>query len=122
MLNKFFRRNILGSLVLAPRAPCVQVAISATVPGVLPAFAGFAWVILTLTGILWTQYQDKVDTYSQPAFFGEIAFMLWLVIQGHQAASGGRRSLFVRGCLGCLGCLGCIADICSNQGAANHKR
>ena len=55
---------------------------SATVPGVLPAFAGFAWVILSLTGILWTQYQDKVDTYSQPAFFGEIAFMLWLVIKG----------------------------------------
>jgi len=52
MLNKFFRRNILGSLVLAPRAPCVQVAISATVPGVLPAFAGFAWVILSLTGAM----------------------------------------------------------------------
>jgi hypothetical protein len=28
------------------------------------------------------QYQDKVDTYSQPAFFGEIAFMLWLVVKG----------------------------------------
>ena len=39
-------------------------------------------MILSLTGILWTQYQDKVDTYSQPAFFGEIAFMLWLVIKG----------------------------------------
>jgi hypothetical protein len=23
-----------------------------------------------------------VDTYSQPAFFGEIALMLWLVIKG----------------------------------------
>jgi len=28
------------------------------------------------------QYQDKVDTYSQPAFFGELAFMFWLVIKG----------------------------------------
>ena len=28
------------------------------------------------------QYQDKVDTYSQPAFFGEIAFMFWLLIKG----------------------------------------
>jgi len=33
-------------------------------------------------GILLPQVQDKVDTYSQPAFFGEIAFMLWLVIKG----------------------------------------
>jgi hypothetical protein len=33
-------------------------------------------------GILLPQVQDKVNTYSQPAFFGEIAFMLWLVIKG----------------------------------------
>src|SRR5947207_1554145 len=46
------------------------------------ALAGFAWVILSLTGVLLPQYQDKVDTYSQPAFFGEIAFMLWLAIKG----------------------------------------
>ncbi|HVS89209.1 MAG TPA: hypothetical protein VHF01_13440 [Candidatus Acidoferrum sp.] len=44
--------------------------------------AGFAWVILSLTGVLLPQYLDQVDTYSQPAFFGEIAFMLWLVIKG----------------------------------------
>jgi hypothetical protein len=50
--------------------------------GVWLALAGFAWVILSLTGILLPQYQDKVNTYSQPAFFGEIAFMLWLVIKG----------------------------------------
>ena len=53
--------------------------------GVWLALAGFAWVILSLTGILLPQYQDKVDTYSQPAFFGEIAFMLWLVIKGARA-------------------------------------
>jgi hypothetical protein len=46
------------------------------------ALAGLAWVILSLTGILLPQYQNKVNTYSQPAFFGEIAFMLWLVIKG----------------------------------------
>jgi hypothetical protein len=28
------------------------------------------------------QYQDKVFTFTQPAVFGEIAFMLWLVIKG----------------------------------------
>jgi hypothetical protein len=50
--------------------------------GVWLALAGFAWVILSLTGILLPQVQDKVDSYSQPAFFGEIAFMLWLVIKG----------------------------------------
>jgi hypothetical protein len=50
--------------------------------GVWLVFAGFAWVILSLTAVLLPQYQDKVDTYSQPAFFGEIALMLWLVIKG----------------------------------------
>jgi Domain of unknown function (DUF4386) len=50
--------------------------------GVWLAIAGFAWVILSLTGLLLPQYQGKVDTYSQPAFFGEIALMLWLVIKG----------------------------------------
>jgi len=39
-------------------------------------------VILSLTGILSPQYYDKVFTYSQPAAFGEVAFMLWLVIKG----------------------------------------
>src|SRR3989475_13140911 len=50
--------------------------------GVWLALAGFARVILRLTGILLPQVQDKVDTYSQPAFFGEIAFMFWLLIKG----------------------------------------
>jgi hypothetical protein len=50
--------------------------------GVWLALAGFAWVILSLTGLLLPQYEGKVDTYSQPAFFGEIALMLWLVIKG----------------------------------------
>ena len=50
--------------------------------GVWLALAGFAWVTLSLTSILSPQYQDKVNTYCQPAFFGEIAFMLWLLIKG----------------------------------------
>jgi hypothetical protein len=50
--------------------------------GVWLAIAGVAWVILSLTGLLLPQYQDKVDTYTQPALFGEIALMLWLVIKG----------------------------------------
>jgi hypothetical protein len=31
---------------------------------------------------LWPQYQNNVFTISQPAFFGEMAFMLWLSIKG----------------------------------------
>ena len=50
--------------------------------GIWLVFAGVAWVILSLTGLLLPQYQDKVDSYAQPAFFGEIAFMFWLLIKG----------------------------------------
>lgn len=50
--------------------------------GVWLALAGFAWVILSATSVVLPQYQDEVNTYSQPAFLGEIAFMLWLVIKG----------------------------------------
>ncbi len=50
--------------------------------GVWLALAGFAWVILSLASILFPEVQDKVYAYSQSAFFGEIAFMLWLVIKG----------------------------------------
>lgn len=50
--------------------------------GIWLGFAGVAWVTLSLTGLLSPQHQNKVDTYSQPAFFGEIAFMFWLLIKG----------------------------------------
>src|SRR5713101_1299913 len=50
--------------------------------GVWLAIGGFAYVILSLTGELLPQYQEMVFTYSQPAFFGELALMLWLVIKG----------------------------------------
>jgi hypothetical protein len=50
--------------------------------GVWLVIDGFAYVILSLTIILLPQYQDKVSTISQPAFFGEVAFMLWLLIKG----------------------------------------
>ncbi len=50
--------------------------------GVWLALAGLAWVILSLTSILLPRYQDRVYAYSQPAIFGEIAFMFWLLIRG----------------------------------------
>jgi hypothetical protein len=50
--------------------------------GIWLALAGFAWVILSLTAVVLPQYENKAYSYSQPAFFSEIAFMLWLVIKG----------------------------------------
>ena len=50
--------------------------------GVWLVIDGFAYVILSLTIILLPQYQDMVSTISEPAFFGEVAFMLWLLIKG----------------------------------------
>jgi hypothetical protein len=50
--------------------------------GVWLVIDGFAYVILSLTIILLPQYQDKVSTISQPALFGEVALMLWLLIKG----------------------------------------
>jgi hypothetical protein len=50
--------------------------------GVWLIINGFAYVILSFTGLLVPQYQDKVFILSQPALFGELALMLWLVIKG----------------------------------------
>jgi hypothetical protein len=50
--------------------------------GVWLAIDGFAYIMLGLTGVLLPQYQDRVFSYGQPAFFGEVAFMLWLSIKG----------------------------------------
>lgn len=43
---------------------------------------GFAYLLLSFTGMLWPQYQPTVWKFGQPFFFGEVAFMLWLVIVG----------------------------------------
>ena len=53
--------------------------------GVWLALDGFAYVIMSLTSVLLPQYYDRVSTYAQPASFGEVAFMLWLVIKGARA-------------------------------------
>jgi hypothetical protein len=56
--------------------------------GVWLALAGVAWVVLSLTGILFPQYLGQVNTYLQPAIVGEIAFMLWLLIKGARPQAG----------------------------------
>jgi hypothetical protein len=50
--------------------------------GVWLAINGVAYVILCLTGELLPQYHNDVFNYGQPAFLGEVALMLWLVIRG----------------------------------------
>jgi hypothetical protein len=50
--------------------------------GVWLALAGAAWVILCLTGILSPQYYSNVYSFTQPAVFGELVFMFWLLIKG----------------------------------------
>jgi hypothetical protein len=39
-------------------------------------------VTLSLTCLLAPQYQNTVYAAAQPAFFGEIALMAWLVVKG----------------------------------------
>jgi len=43
---------------------------------------GFAYVIMSFTGLLLPQYEDMVSNIAFPALLGEMAFMLWLVIKG----------------------------------------
>src|SRR5437899_9461749 len=50
--------------------------------GVWLAFGGFAWLILSFVAILAPEYQDKLFAIFQPAFFGEIALTLWIIVKG----------------------------------------
>ena len=50
---------------------------------------GAAYVVLSLTGIFFPAYQNKVFLLSQPALFGELAIMLWLLIKGAQPPEPG---------------------------------
>jgi len=56
--------------------------------GVLPRFLGvwlvingFAYLTMSITGLLLPQYEDMVSNITFPAQLGELAFMLWLVIK-----------------------------------------
>jgi len=57
--------------------------------GVWLIINGVAYIVLSLTGLFFPDYQDKVFAYSQPALFGELAIMLWLVFKGAGAHSPG---------------------------------
>lgn len=43
---------------------------------------GFAYLILSFTNLFFPQYGNTIYMYAFPAFFGEFAFMLWLLIKG----------------------------------------
>jgi Domain of unknown function (DUF4386) len=55
--------------------------------GVWLMLGGFAYVGLSITGVLWPQYRGRVFMISQPAMFGEVVLMLWLVIKGAIAST-----------------------------------
>ncbi len=50
--------------------------------GVWLIITGFAYVVLSFTSIMLPQYKDMVYNISLPAYFGELALMLWLLIMG----------------------------------------
>lgn len=50
--------------------------------GVWLIINGFAYVAISLTGLLSPQYMDMVSKITFPVLFGEMAIMLWLVIKG----------------------------------------
>src|SRR5256886_1203694 len=58
--------------------------------GVWLIINGVAYIISSLTGLFFPDYQDKVFVYSQPALFGELAVMLWLRVQGGKPPLGQR--------------------------------
>jgi len=55
--------------------------------GVWLVINGIAYVALSLTGELVPQYQHTLFIASQPALFGEIALVLWLLIKGAKPPS-----------------------------------
>jgi len=56
--------------------------------GVWLMINGCAYVILSLTGLLVPQHENKVFIGSQPALLGELVLMLWLVIRGAKPQPG----------------------------------
>src|SRR5881398_938733 len=64
--------------------------------GVWLIINGVAYIVLSLTGLFFPDYQNKVFAYSQPALFGELAIMLWLVFKGAGAHSPSLQPLDLR--------------------------
>jgi len=50
--------------------------------GVWLIINGFAYLIISFTGLLVPQYEEMVSNIAFPALLGEMAIMLWLLIKG----------------------------------------
>jgi len=50
--------------------------------GVWLIVACFAYLALSLTGLLFPAYEDKVIKFAQPVLFAEVTIMLWLALIG----------------------------------------
>ncbi len=50
--------------------------------GVWLIINGFAYLVMSFTGLLLPQYEDIVSNIAFPALLGEMAIMLWLLIKG----------------------------------------
>ena len=50
--------------------------------GVWLIINGFAYLIMSFTGLVLPQYEDMVSNIAFPALLGEMAFMLWVLIKG----------------------------------------
>ena len=50
--------------------------------GVWLIINGFAYVAISLTGLLLPQYEDMISNIAFPALTGELVFVLWLLIKG----------------------------------------
>jgi Domain of unknown function (DUF4386) len=46
------------------------------------ALAGIGWVAMSLTAFVFPEYRSTMFMVTQPASFGEVAFMLWLIVRG----------------------------------------
>ena len=50
--------------------------------GVWLIINGFAYLAISFTGLLLPRYEDMVSNIAWPAIFGELAFMLWILVKG----------------------------------------
>jgi hypothetical protein len=50
--------------------------------GVLLIVSGFAYLVISFTGLLAPQYVDRVSRILSPALLGEGGIVLWLLIKG----------------------------------------
>jgi len=50
--------------------------------GVWLLINGVVYVVLSFTSVVLPHYKDAVFMYTMPAMFGELVFMLWLLIKG----------------------------------------